>query len=106
MVDDGDNDSGEEDYLEIFDPDQFVRDGNDIRFQLPSQNPSLTLARNIDEAQRKSTTILRRKTTKKSIVRRKSSKAPPVGECLHYKSLCSQKYLEYGINQHILYTDT
>lgn len=69
----------EEEYTPLYDPDRFVRDGNNIRFQLPSQSASLTLARNLDEAQRKATSLLRRKTTKRSVVRRKSTKAPPVG---------------------------
>lgn len=62
------------DYHEWFDPEQFLQDGNDIRFQLPSQNPDLTLSR--DES-RTGVTLKRRKTT---AIRRKSTKrAPPIG---------------------------
>lgn len=73
------HENSEEDLMQMFDANRFMRDGNDIRFQLPSQTASLTLARNLDEAKRKATSVIRRKTTKRSVVRRKSTKPPPVG---------------------------
>ncbi|XP_067944299.1 transmembrane channel-like protein 7 isoform X2 [Watersipora subatra] len=68
--------SSDDDYLEIFDPDKFIRDGNDIRFQLPSSNAALTLGRNLSDIQKKTSSMKRRNTTRRAIVRRKSTKPP------------------------------
>lgn len=81
--DEDDEASIADDYLEIFDADQFVRDGNDIRFQLPSNNAALTLSHNIDDVQKKSLSLKRRKTTRAAVVRRKSTRPPPVGELIY-----------------------
>lgn len=82
MADSSDSESG---YSEIFDADQFVRDGNDIRFQLPSQNINLTLTRDLEDIQRRTSTIKRRKT--KSLMRRKSTKPPTAGKYYHFHCL-------------------
>lgn len=71
----------DDDYINLFDLDQFRRDGNDIRFQLPSQNPNFTLSKTMEDIHRKATTIKRRKTTK-SVLRRKSTKSPTLGTIL------------------------
>ena len=55
-----DNESDAEDYLEIFDANQFMRDGNDIRYQLPSSNAGLSLGRNHDDPPKSSMSIMRR----------------------------------------------
>ena len=75
----GDEESSDEEYMEIFDPEKFIRDGNDIRFQLPSNNAALSLGRNLDEMNKKSTSIKRRNTTRVAVMRKKSVQPPTIG---------------------------
>ena len=62
-----------------------MRDGNDIRYQLPSSNAGLSLGRNHDDPPKSSMSIKRRKTTRvAAMVRRKSTRPPPVGKSTSY----------------------
>lgn len=78
-----DEGSSDDDYLEIFDHERFIRDGNDIRFQLPSNNAALALSKNMEDVQKKASSLKRLNTMRIAVVRRKSTKAPTIGNNIY-----------------------